>query len=144
MVIYTSLRVGHGVRKQRGYEDPKHTAVHREQMFEGGDWLLLGWALHYLPFWTMGRVLYFHHYMPAFVYSCMLSGIVLDYIVTSLSRSFGKGSFIVYHILCGSVLLVIFYSFYLFCPLSYGMTGALADNDTSIMYGLKWMDSWQI
>ena len=36
------------------------------------------------------------------------------------------------------------FSFYLFCPLSYGMTGALADNDTSIMYGLKWMDSWQI
>lgn len=30
--------------------------------------------MHYAPFWVMGRVLYFHHYFPALLFSCMLSG----------------------------------------------------------------------
>ena len=43
-------------------------------VLEGGLWLLIGWALHYIPFYLMGRVLYFHHYFPAFLYSAMISG----------------------------------------------------------------------
>ena len=39
-----------------------------------GLWLLVGWALHYLPFYLMGRVLYFHHYFPALMFSIMLAG----------------------------------------------------------------------
>ncbi|KAI0210003.1 Protein O-mannosyl-transferase 2 [Lamellibrachia satsuma] len=130
--------------KQRGHGDPKHISACRVRMLGGADWILLGWVLHYLPFWTMGRVLYFHHYMPALIYSCMLSGIVLDYVITSLSQSFEKESFIMYHVFCGGILSAIVYSFYLFSPLSYGMTGPLADNETSIMHGLRWLDSWQI
>lgn len=34
-------------------------------------------------------------------------------------------------------------SFYLFHPLSYGMTGPLAHEAGSAMAGLKWMDSWE-
>lgn len=34
-------------------------------------------------------------------------------------------------------------SFYLFHPLSYGMTGPLAHQPGSTMAGLKWMDSWE-
>ena len=40
----------------------------------GGGWLFLGWCLHYLPFFLMGRVLYFHHYFPALLFSAMLAG----------------------------------------------------------------------
>ena len=46
-----------------------------DQFTSGGLWLLLGWALHYLPFYLMGRVLYFHHYFPALMFCCMLGGI---------------------------------------------------------------------
>lgn len=42
-------------------------------MREGGP-LLLGWLLHYAPFYTMGRVLYYHHYFPAMLFSSMLTG----------------------------------------------------------------------
>lgn len=35
---------------------------------------MLGWALHYFPFFLMGRVLYFHHYFPAMLFSSMLTG----------------------------------------------------------------------
>lgn len=37
-------------------------------------WLFIGWLLHYVPFWGMGRVLYFHHYFPALIFNCMLTG----------------------------------------------------------------------
>lgn len=37
-------------------------------------WLFIGWLLHYVPFWAMGRVLYFHHYFPALIFNCMLTG----------------------------------------------------------------------
>lgn len=41
----------------------------------GGGLLLLGWLLHYAPFYTMGRVLYYHHYFPAMLFSSMLTGL---------------------------------------------------------------------
>lgn len=41
---------------------------------EGGGLLLLGWFLHYVPFYTMGRILYYHHYFPAMLFSSMLTG----------------------------------------------------------------------
>ncbi|CAG2215159.1 POMT [Mytilus edulis] len=57
-------------------------ATYKDRMFSAGWWLFLGWMLHYFPFWPMTRVLYFHHYFPAFLFSAMLSGVVLDYILT--------------------------------------------------------------
>lgn len=42
----------------------------------GGGPLLLGWVLHYAPFFTMGRVLYYHHYFPAMLFNSMLTGAV--------------------------------------------------------------------
>uniref|UniRef100_A0A672GBU2 Protein O-mannosyl-transferase 2 n=1 Tax=Salarias fasciatus TaxID=181472 RepID=A0A672GBU2_SALFA len=45
----------------------------------------------------------------------------------------------------GQTLLVfgVLYSFYLFHPLSYGMTGPLSHQAGSSMAGLKWLESWE-
>jgi dolichyl-phosphate-mannose-protein mannosyltransferase len=60
-------------------------------------WLFIGWALHYVPFWSMGRVLYFHHYFPALLYSSMLTAVIFDYTLTTwssaLPTSLGKTVF---------------------------------------------------
>ncbi|KAJ1674361.1 Protein O-mannosyltransferase 2, partial [Spiromyces aspiralis] len=42
--------------------DSQHS---RDYYYYGGTILWLGWALHYLPFFLMGRVTYLHHYFPA-------------------------------------------------------------------------------
>lgn len=39
---------------------------------------MTAYLVHYIPFYLMGRILYFHHYFPSLIFSCMLSAIVLD------------------------------------------------------------------
>lgn len=47
---------------------------HSHVLMREGGLLLFGWLLHYAPFYTMGRVLYYHHYFPAMLFSSMLTG----------------------------------------------------------------------
>uniref|UniRef100_A0A8C1P6J6 Protein O-mannosyl-transferase 2 n=1 Tax=Cyprinus carpio TaxID=7962 RepID=A0A8C1P6J6_CYPCA len=97
----------------------------------GGGMLLLGWLLHYLPFYIMGRILYYHHYFPAMLFSSMLTG-------TTYSREsiWGLGCL-------PEVKNNLMNFFYLFHPLSYGMRGPLAQDPASSMAGLRWMESWE-
>lgn len=53
-----------------------------------GVWLFTGWILHYLPFWAMGRVLYFHHYFPAVIFNSMLTGIEMFYLLSNWISNF--------------------------------------------------------
>lgn len=61
------------VKQQRGYVRFEENAKRWKHLI-GGAMLFCGWLIHYLPFWTMGRVLYFHHYFPALMFNSMLSG----------------------------------------------------------------------
>uniref|UniRef100_A0A336M336 Protein O-mannosyl-transferase 2 n=1 Tax=Culicoides sonorensis TaxID=179676 RepID=A0A336M336_CULSO len=61
------------IRMQRGYISPSDTTTNWRSI-NAGSWLFIGWLLHYLPFWGMGRVLYFHHYFPALIFNSMLTG----------------------------------------------------------------------
>jgi dolichyl-phosphate-mannose-protein mannosyltransferase len=36
------------------------------------------YALHYLPFFLMSRSLYLHHYLPAYMFSCMVLAAQFD------------------------------------------------------------------
>ncbi|KAI4900392.1 hypothetical protein NFI96_017768, partial [Prochilodus magdalenae] len=129
---------------QRGAKLEGRRKAQFQVLMEGGGFLFLGWMLHYLPFYTMGRILYYHHYFPAMLFSCMLTGITLDTFLQnvdillspSVSKRVLRGGQIVF-------LAGILYSFYLFHPLSYGMSGPLAHDPTSSMAGLRWLESWE-
>lgn len=47
------------------------------------------------------------------------------------------------HALLGATLGLLAYSFLLFSPLAYGMSGPTANEPNSNMHKLKWMDSWE-
>lgn len=47
------------------------------------------------------------------------------------------------HTLLGATLGLLAYSFLLFSPLAYGMSGPTANEPNSTMHKLKWMDSWE-
>jgi len=107
-------------------------------------WLFVGWALHYIPFWAMGRVLYFHHYFPALLYSSMLTGVILDYMTTKFLAWFSEEQRpTIFHVLLGLYLGGLVYSFKLFAPLTYGMDETPAVHANSSVHHLKWLDSWE-
>lgn len=144
LILFVVLYVHACVREQRGCTDRPPIVRERRKLMDAGQWLFIGWILHYVPFWGMSRVLYFHHYFPALLYSSMLTGVTINYIVESvlllLPRTIG---YMVYHLVLGSVISSSIYSFYLFSPLAYGMEGPSAMDPESPMHTLRWMDTWE-
>lgn len=124
---------------------------------ESGSWIMLGWSLHYLPFFFMGRVLYFHHYFPAFIFSCMLTASTYDYLSTIIGRLFivkndhrlGRRKTELSLVLISTVI----YTYVKFFPLTYGTQSEPMDSDQNStmeswrseqqLSSLKWLDSWE-
>ncbi|KAL1501793.1 hypothetical protein ABEB36_007053 [Hypothenemus hampei] len=130
------------IRRERGYIE-SFSDPHRQKLI-ACCWLFVGWLLHYIPFWGMGRVLYFHHYFPALIFSSMLTGIFIDYLLENIPKMFDESySKTLYHLMVGIILSTLVYSFYLFSPLAYGMSGPSANESNSSMRNLKWMDTWE-
>ncbi|XP_020708098.2 protein O-mannosyl-transferase 2 [Athalia rosae] len=144
LILFSLVYLIASVQEQRGYLENSNVLKQRRRMLEAGAWMFIGWMLHYVPFWGMGRVLYFHHYFPALLFSSMLTGITLNYIVetvpTLVPNSIGNT---IYHSIAGVVLSGTVYSFYLFSPLAYGMDGPSGSDPESSLHSLRWMESWE-
>ncbi|OQV17106.1 Protein O-mannosyl-transferase 2 [Hypsibius exemplaris] len=94
--LYGALEVFAGIRRKRavgkGIDDSIKRAL--ESFLPPCRWMFLGWAVHYLPFFAMGRILYYHHYFPAHLFACMLTGLVvecytrLDHLATALKARY--------------------------------------------------------
>uniref|UniRef100_A0A8C0AYK9 Protein O-mannosyl-transferase 2 n=1 Tax=Buteo japonicus TaxID=224669 RepID=A0A8C0AYK9_9AVES len=143
--LYLLITISTAVALKRGVQLTSELKELSRVVLRGGGQITLGWLLHYLPFFMMGRVLYFHHYFPAMLFSSMLTGITWDTLLkfcaaflspSTIARKVYGGGFL-------ALVLLIMYSFYLFHPLSYGMIGPMASDPSSPMAGLRWMDSWE-
>lgn len=123
---------------------------------EAGSWTLLGWILHYVPFYFMGRVLYFHHYFPAFLFSCMLTAMTYDYLITIVGRKLGASNINIEKRkteLSIVLLSIVIYTFSKFIPLTYGSKSDQSDSNQNStieswrseqqLSSLKWLDSWE-
>ncbi|KAL8589782.1 hypothetical protein ACOMHN_020785 [Nucella lapillus] len=142
-LVFLLCYTAHRVRRKRHCRGNSALMDYSDKTFSVAWWLLLGWGLHYLPFWGMSRVLYFHHYFPAFLFSAMFSGVMLDYLVKQVCVSVPEGLSLSAFFWClGLILGGVLYSFYLFYPLTYGMQGNSLSAEGGVMQDLRWLESW--
>ncbi|XP_065564081.1 protein O-mannosyl-transferase 2-like isoform X2 [Artemia franciscana] len=132
-------------REKRGYVPSDRQKLLQSRVYHACGWLFVGWLLHYVPFWSMGRILYFHHYFPALLFASMLSGVILDYLMETIPEFVPRRRLMssAYQILFMSVLGVLVYSFYIFSPLVYGFSSLPSTDPNSTLYGLKWLPTWE-
>lgn len=110
LAVFAMVYLYHAWMEQRDYEESPDTKAIREKTVNVCCWLIVGWGLHYLPFYTMGRVLYFHHYFPALLFSSMISAVVLDYfigVIVSRVSFFRENGF--FHVLYGVTFSAVAY-----------------------------------
>jgi len=92
--------------------------------------LVIGWALHYLPFFIMQRQLFLHHYFPALYCAILLLGAVFDLATLTFKPRFRLQ-------VAGVVFLLALWAFYHWSPLVYG--GQWTKNECT---KAKWLSNW--
>ncbi|KAJ1942889.1 Dolichyl-phosphate-mannose--protein mannosyltransferase 4, partial [Linderina macrospora] len=104
--------------------------VVRRHMFRSTGFLALAWAVHYSPFFLMGRSLFLHHYLPASIFAYMVLAACFQFFMFpeysrfTLRRWNDKARAFLPSATAGVVLVVIaavqIAVFLYFAPLSYG------------------------
>ncbi|KAJ2719647.1 Protein O-mannosyltransferase 2 [Coemansia sp. Benny D115] len=101
---------------------PSAWAPGEERWFwNAGRLLWGGWALHYFPFFLMGRVTYIHHYLPALYFALLLLAFEIDFCCRRLlPRAVQNATLAAWAI---AALAVFFW----FAPLTFGYAGDVTD-----------------
>ncbi|RKP00453.1 hypothetical protein CXG81DRAFT_29974 [Caulochytrium protostelioides] len=104
--------------------------------------LLGGWALHYLPFFLMGRVTYLHHYFPAVYFAIMAMMFLIDHGVSRVAAAKALAPAqreatkrLVFAGFSVAIVLIFLY----FKDIVYGMHGPAHQ-----WSGRRWLQSWKI
>jgi len=106
------------LRWQRNYGDYGNTTFKRFDYEIGST--VLGWALHFFPFYLMQRQLFLHHYFPALYFAIMAFCQVYDFVAMRVrglglreNPLFGKAAAVAFLAASAAV-------FALYAPLAYG------------------------
>lgn len=125
----------------------------RSRFYNSTGFFFLCWALHYFPFFLMGRQLFLHHYLPAHLASCLVAGALIEFIChvepviddadvrhvkdkvvaktpekvrhgfVSASERLKGKSLVVTWAAVGTIMSVVLWGWYYFLPLTYGKPG---------------------
>jgi dolichyl-phosphate-mannose-protein mannosyltransferase len=129
----------------------------RSRLYNSTGFFFLTWAAHYIPFYIMGRQLFLHHYLPAHLASCLVTGALVEFIFciepldTEQTTTVVKGhrrtmsrpvrermattSQLGSWIAAGVILLAATWCFLFFAPLTYGKPGL----DVAQVQSRKWL-----
>ncbi|KJE93871.1 mannosyltransferase, variant [Capsaspora owczarzaki ATCC 30864] len=116
------------IRTRRGCHDMDAEGKRKFQLI--GDFFLLGWLLHYIPFFAMERQLFLHHYLPAHMFGILAVAALFDHLLVRLQDRWRRR-------LLGLLLVTFLYGFWYFAPLSYASPIEVAD-----VPKMKWLSTW--
>ncbi|KAJ2655923.1 Protein O-mannosyltransferase 2 [Coemansia sp. RSA 1200] len=103
------------------------------EFWDNSKFLWGGWALHYIPFFLMGRVTYIHHYLPALYFALMQLAFELDFFF----KRWQHGRYL--RTAAWAIGIVVCIVFLYFAPFTYGW-----DKPAKLLAGRKWLSSWNI
>ncbi|KAJ1674633.1 Protein O-mannosyltransferase 2 [Spiromyces aspiralis] len=105
---------------------------------DGSKLLWMGWALHYLPFFLMGRVTYIHHYLPALYFALLLLAYELDWYLRPKPTP-ESGAYVRRWAVVAAIGVAVTAVYAYFAPFTYGLYGPAES-----MKGRQWMPTWNI
>ncbi|KWU46308.1 PMT-domain-containing protein, partial [Rhodotorula sp. JG-1b] len=76
--VFIGILAADQLAQRRGLE-PIPTPV-RNRLYNTGGFFLVAWLYHYLPFFTMSRQLFLHHYLPAHLITALVAGVVFSFL----------------------------------------------------------------
>lgn len=114
-VVFKGLAI---LRWQRGCGDYANVTFKRFD-YEIGT-TIVGWALHYFPFYLMQRQLFLHHYFPALYFAILAFCQIFDYVTARVTILNLKNNPIINRATATSLLALALVAFVLLSPLAYG------------------------
>ncbi|CAG8443966.1 3298_t:CDS:2 [Cetraspora pellucida] len=130
LVIFVLLFAWYLIRRRRQYRD--FTQAQWFHFLYVGKLCFIGWLLHYLPFYIMGRVTYLHHYFPALYFTILMCAFVLDHFTSTCNS-------IIKHIVFGISYFMVISVFLYFKDIAFGF-----DYPSSELNGRKWLSTWNL
>lgn len=122
------------LRWQRSCDDYSNSTVKRFDYELGSS--LLGWALHYFPFFLMKRQLFLHHYFPALYFGVIALSQLFDF-ATARFGGLGKNMPFINRAATSLFLVLAIAAFALYSPLAYGNEWTKGECNT-----LKLFSNW--
>ncbi|SSD59841.1 probable Dolichyl-phosphate-mannose--protein mannosyltransferase 1 [Saccharomycodes ludwigii] len=129
VILFTEL-----IRYQLGYGLPTNKEVinFHIQSFH----YLLGWTLHYVPFFLMGRQLFLHHYLPSYYFGIMAFAHLLNLLVTYLPNKHQAYRFV------GNAVVVCFTSAVVYFFIKHQALGYGTPDTQSSCSANQWFKGW--
>ncbi|OBZ91120.1 Dolichyl-phosphate-mannose--protein mannosyltransferase 4 [Choanephora cucurbitarum] len=78
IAVFTGILLADVLARRRGVEPIEEPVRHR--IIQSAGFFCVAWALHYFPFFLMGRSLFLHHYLPAASLNYLLLGAMYQFI----------------------------------------------------------------
>ncbi|RMD44166.1 hypothetical protein DV735_g953, partial [Chaetothyriales sp. CBS 134920] len=78
LAIFVGILGADQLSLRRGIDALDRTS--RRRLYKSTGFFFICWAAHYFPFYLMGRQLFLHHYLPAHLASCLVTGALVEFI----------------------------------------------------------------